>query len=1432
MENHVPLERQFSSVPKSNKEAERDEILTIWGHIKPKTWDDMDHEFRCVIIAEAGAGKTEELRQRASVLTNQGKPAFFIRIEDIESDFYKAFEIGGETQFQSWLESTGEAWFFLDSVDEARLENPRIFKKALRCFAKGIQRGAHRAHIYLSSRPYAWRPREDRSLLDEILFLAAPKEGESGKDAQKAEPQSSLTIYMMRHLDKKKIRRFCKARGTKNIDCLLHEIERANIWKLAERPFDLEGIIAKWDKDNKLGGRLELLRHNIDKRLRDDHNTDRGQRQPLKMEKARQGARRLAAAVILTGMPGLNVPDVASDKPGIDAETVLDDWNPKDVRTLLERGIFNDVIFGAVRFRHRDVRELLAAEWFDGLLKAGNSRHKVQNLFFRERYGEKIVTPRLRPILPWLILFDDEIRRRSLEVSTEIAVEGGEPSRLPLPERQKILADIVRRIVSNEDDRSARDNSAIARFANSDLAGDVQQLINRFVDNDDAIFFLGRLVWQGEMADCIAPLVTIAADGTRGIYARKASARAVMTCGSAEQKQSLWQKLIENNACIPYELLVELVEETESDSHSIKHMLTSLGKLPPCGQYEVAVLSRSFHEFVERLPIDGDQQAITQLLDGLYAYLKREPYVERRDCRVSEEYAWLISPATHAVERLVEARSSVALGKTALPIMLMIPALRNWHNNNLSEHKSNLQTLVPGWPELNDALYWASIEQARAAKAENSSEPFTTDSSVSLHGHFWNFDKNCLSRLLDYTRSRALQDDKLVALSTAYRVYVRSDKPLHILKSLQDVVADDSILQDQLSNLLNPPVSEAMRKSEEEQAEYKRTIEDMEERKKQDRDTWIESLCANPDIVRNPPNLKPGEITNDQHRLMRELQDLSSKTDRLSKSANWQALIPDFGESVARAYRDAAVKHWRHYLPNLRSEGAQGNRIPHSLIVAMAGLEIEATEKPEFPDNLDDTQVRHALRYITWKLNGFPSWFERMHLDFPDLVKEAVIKELFWELENTGLGKPMHYILHDLDHDAPWLHASIAPVILKWLETNSTCINANRNYCLHILVKGGTDPARLTKLAIQQIELTNDPDNISWWYALRVDIDPINGIREVKKWLSGLDEEVATNAAQIFITTLMGSRRVIDGGPYFKRFQKVEHLKSLYVLMHRYIRTKEDINRAGEGAYFIELRDDAQDVRNRLFNLIAKIPGKASYTVIKQLVNDHPDPDYRHMMAKLAYKKAEEDGDLEPWSAEQVSAFDKSQTITPATHRQLFDLAVHRLIYLKNWLERGNDSPWQTWQRANGETEMRKLIAGWLNQHCREQYTTAQEPELANSQRMDICLQNTNVSSPVPIELKLLDKGWSGPKLCERLRNQLAGDYLREEGATCGVMLLVWLGNKPKKRWMINNHKVGLDGLAEALKGYWQDIADDFPGVETIDVVVLDLTMRAQVCDS
>ncbi len=175
----------------------------------------------------------------------------------------------------------------------------------------------------------------------------------------------------------------------------------------------------------------------------------------------------------------------------------------------------------------------------------------------------------------------------------------------------------------------------------------------------------------------------------------------------------------------------------------------------------------------------------------------------------------------------------------------------------------------------------------------------------------------------------------------------------------------------------------------------------------------------------------------------------------------------------------------------------------------------------------------------------------------------------------------------------------------------------------------------------------------------------------------------------------------------------------------------------------------------------------------------------------------------------------------------MFDLTVDRLTDLKNWLERGHDSPYRTWQRVESEHEMRNLVTGWLNKNWGNHVTAAQEPELANSQRVDIWLQNQNVPYPVPIELKiLLDKGWSGPKLRERLRNQLVGDYLRDGTERCGLMLLVWKGNRPGRQWQIGDRLVGVCGLRDALKDYWASISNRFPNIAALEVISIDLTLR------
>lgn len=137
-EKNVEIIRRFS--PLSSRTSDWD--LSTSGSRCPVRWHEMEDEHRVLILAEPGAGKTYEARMRAERIKGRGKKAFFIRIEKIDAKFENAFEVGTPEEFVAWIGSTEEAWFFLDSVDEAQLETPRALENAIRIVTQQLHIGA------------------------------------------------------------------------------------------------------------------------------------------------------------------------------------------------------------------------------------------------------------------------------------------------------------------------------------------------------------------------------------------------------------------------------------------------------------------------------------------------------------------------------------------------------------------------------------------------------------------------------------------------------------------------------------------------------------------------------------------------------------------------------------------------------------------------------------------------------------------------------------------------------------------------------------------------------------------------------------------------------------------------------------------------------------------------------------------------------------------------------------------------------------------------------------------------------------------------------------------------------------------------------------------------------------------------------------------
>ena len=101
--------------------------------------------------------------------------------------------------------------------------------------------------------------------------------------------------------------------------------------------------------------------------------------------------------------------------------------------------------------------------------------------------------------------------------------------------------------------------------------------------------------------------------------------------------------------------------------------------------------------------------------------------------------------------------------------------------------------------------------------------------------------------------------------------------------------------------------------------------------------------------------------------------------------------------------------------------------------------------------------------------------------------------------------------------------------------------------------------------------------------------------------------------------------------------------------MTRYIRQKDDIERAGQGVYSPGLRDDAQDTRDTLIAFIRETPGKAAFLALLEMARAHPDEESRPWMGYHAKAKAAADADLGAWTQAQVREFDRSLVATPQT---------------------------------------------------------------------------------------------------------------------------------------------------------------------------------------
>ncbi len=1417
-DNFVDLGRTFHEL--SSQEAKTDDFdysQAFWVRNK-LTWADVLRENRVIILSEAGSGKTTEIRNAAEALRSKNNFAFFLRLENAIDSIDHAFEVGTLDEYNTWISGNQEAWLFLDSVDEARLRHPSDFEKALRQIGLSCSSGKCRVRVFITSRASAWRAKTDFALTSTVFpplqndQVVEESDSQAG-DQNRKQPDAARTkskddtktpgfrVVALDSLNESQVRTFASARGISESTAFMDAIERADAWSYTTRPQDLIELVEFWQQYGKLGTRLEILQNSIDRRII-EREQNRDEANPLSKDEAALGARYIAAACTFSKTQTIKVPDGIESGEGLIVRTVLPKWDSPKISTLLSRPIFDEAIYGSIRFHTRDVREYLTAEWLANLLQKPASRRKVEAVLFKNQYGRPVVIPTARPILPWLSILDPKIAEKVAAIAPEVFFEGGDPCQIPLPLRKRILADTCDQIARGVSSRWTFDQKALQRFSAPDLQDEIKKLLVKHQDNDELTGFFMKMIWLGRLSDCLELAKQVALAKTHSKYTRIAAIRAVGALTKPTEFAELRAKIAIEAKFIDREIFAEFVDSIERGDAAIKWLKQNFVKAKRIERFSVDNLKISSEQFARDLRADD----LPTLISSLRSLLNTKPFIERRFCEVSKEFSWLLSTAAIALDRLIDAQHPFMLSQDALDLLSKLQFADSYQVDDIQGVKVNLGNKVKLWKELNYALFWSAIEQERERARAKNEKPVTEYWQISWMWNFYGFSAEDFAYVLDQIAAQNVSDNRLVALSLAYALYRDNARPKTWLARLKKSASSDEALKSALHRHLHPaPASKEAKRFRRDDARWKKQTKIREQKREANRADWKAHLSSNIDKIRNPGFPEP-QMSNAQCYLHDRMKSANGSSNRWT-DGNWLSLIPEFGKDIASAFRDGAVNFWRTFNPKLVSEGAAENSTPWNVIFGLTGILIESRETTSWPNQLTPDEVSLAARYAVFELNGFPAWFPNLSLSHQNIVCEVLWREIEFELTSEYEKVERHYVLDDISWSGDWSWAWMAPKFLSWLKENDPKKPATLDKLLKVIQSSEVSNTQLGELASIKTGSVDNHEQLSAWFALWAGVDPDRAISSFRDAVAKINDVLEqARFVMNFVTKLSGESRFAMA--YSRSaFKQPRYLKDLYLIVHEYVRQAEDVDRSGKGVYSPELRDYAQRAREALFNLLKEIPGKGAYLALIEISEKHPEAHARPWFEYHAKKRAESDSDIEAWNANQVIEYGEQLERTPSTHRELAELARLRLMDLKDDLENGDSSIAETIRKVSQETEMRKFIGHELRNRSYNRYSVVQEEELADGKRIDLRFFGVGFDAPVPAELKLADK-WTGPELFERLENQLCGDYLRDPRSTRGLFVLV---NRKQGGWGIPgaSGRVGFSELVTALEERWLAISGE-----------------------
>ena len=1393
------------------------------------TWDVLLEFPVLIILGEAGIGKTCELKGRADQLRAAGKPAFFVPLNTALDKEALSDLLAKETiSFESWLAGKDSGYFFLDSIDEARLNSLADLESALRNVIRFVKPGSARASFVISSRITDWytpgmKKMVQRIVCDEILRYAedsttrseavqnigmglVPNPTDRASKQEKIQPEV-FALDPLSNGDAKKLASFF---GVENVEDFWHAVEKDGYTFMATRPLDLKWMSNSWKITGRLGGLTEMLERSIEQRLREVNPYHAGSGQTLSPVKLREGSELLAVTCVLSGRPFISTtgdPITSDTNSVVDAAGVLSDWDQRERDELLNTAVFDEASYGRVRFHHRVVREYLAATWIQRRMEMGLPLKDAEALFIHESFNQPVLIRSRRQVLGWLASKNRSIRDSVIQKYPEIIFHGGDAEEWDDEDIEAALRGYISRI-KEVPANWIYDSGICGRIGRRAGASVLNQLLEENRDSPEILYWLLLIVQYATLADCSETVYRLYTKTDVTAVVEVESLRTLKAIATPQHRQSIRNALL--GGAFKYNRLRSLACETLFPRYlNINDLLDVLRSADSEPSHPAGYLSRFLKSII---PHCNDQMA-ADMLEGLLNLLP-ENVQPLSNIQSMGKYGWLagLLPSFFlAVLRKSSQDSSLVLLRRTIVYMDALNRYGNWD----SESVKQIGEVLLHRPELRHRLTLDITEIDPENGPSRVAGPFP-DSIIRLI----ETDIPWVEQLANDATLPALRRQIAFNLLMAITYQCPPSGHRRLLREAIRTCDFETRHAIRLQDILRR--RESLRTTRHQKSFERERVAVKRQQNAKTRQEWEENLA----IIRS------GKYFPALREAANLMINASSGGSGKWGVSNLEVVSEKYGFELAQAVAEGFKQFWRQREAPLPREGSN-NLQEGSIVFSLIGIAIDVGAGLDISHTLPSADIQRLARYALWEIGGAPPWFETLATAHPQEVADAIWPEIEAEiptlpLSGSSLFDERRMMALDILSNSPFpLKEALASRMRQALDRGPVQVGTPLRTVLQILHSTGTIDSDY--LADKVSPILNSAANVrNWgqvggWLAFWLETDSERAWSSFEAiWRSTGDqsEQNAVNvAAGIHSGALPSFWGSFEGTESFPESTKISSvLENMFEFFNFHIRRENDIqHRSGDA------RDFAQGFRDAIPQRLRAIPGAAAHATLARLMEKHKNSQFswqlHTLMVEHASDEAERASILDP---KDISHLGDVYLRTPRSEADLFQIALARLEVIKKGIEQGPFSDRVLFPNGMSESMLQIWLAARLLDTPNRHFGVSREDEVDHRKKPDIHLHHT--VGRVCIEIKPADDGrYSAEEFRKQLIDQLVGQYMGGLNSRHGILVLFLLKNRT---WRIpsGNSNANFAELLAFLQNTSDELHSNDARVEGLKVIGINCT--------